>query len=111
MNKSLKRNLFIFLLCSPIFLAGGVEARWGALVDDAIRLVTKGDDAGALIHHGSRHLCKALPFLYEKPIFTASKNDIQNRICPWEAKGNAIAVLLAAFLGIAGIIHIHKLNN
>ena len=111
MNKFLKRNLLILALSSSIFLTQRAEARWGSLVDDAIRLVTKGDDAGALIAKGSNHLCKALPFLYEKPIFTASKNDIQNRICPWEAKGNAIAVLLAAFLGIAGIIHIHKLNN
>ena len=111
MNKSLKRNLFIFVLCSPIFLAGGAEARWGSLVDDAIRLVTKGDDAGALIHHGSRHLCKALPFLYEKPIFTASKDDIRNSTCPWQAKVNAFAIFLGVLLAIAGIRHLQNLDK
>lgn len=111
MNKSLKRNLLILALSTPIFLTQRAEARWGSLADDAIRLVTKGDDAAALIGKGSRALCKALPFLYEKPIFTASKDDTQNITCPWEAQGNAIAIFLAALLAIAGIRHIQNLNK
>ena len=111
MNKSLKRNLLILALSTPIFLTQRAEARWGSLADDAIRLVTKGDDAGALIFHGSRHLCKALPFLYEKPIFTASKDDIRNSTCPWQAKVNAFAIFLGVLLAIAGIRHLQNLDK
>ena len=111
MNKSLKRNLLIFALCTPILLTERAEAGWASLADDAIRIVTKGDEAGALIFHGSRHLCKALPFLYEKPIFTASTRDIQNGRCPWEAMGNAITIFVATLLGIGGIRHIQNLNK
>ena len=111
MNKSVTRTILVFSLCTPIFLTGKAEARWGSLADDAIRLITKGDDAGLLLARGSIHLCKVLPFLYEKPIFTASKDDIQNRTCPWEAKGNAIALSLAILLAIAGMRYINNLDN
>ena len=114
MKRFLTRSIFILALSSPIFDAGKTEAGVGGLADDAIRAISrllKSDDTHKFAGPLTRRICIVMPFLYEKPVFTAQSKSLRGINCPWEVWANIAVIISVGSLSLAGLMQLYKENK